>query len=150
RVSVARKGLEQVAHRQRKSARRLEPRLEGGRGRGVGKLAVPEQRRHVLERDGAGEIADLVAPVVEPAVDAVDLADRRPRGDHVRGPRLPRRLHRRLLDLSRGSAGGPQPLDRLRRERPLVDLYLLYLIHIDTPARGWTRTAGPASLGWRG
>src|SRR2546422_279474 len=81
----------------RDGARPSRARRDRGRGGGGGQLAVPERRCHVLEGDGPGALADLVAPVVELARRAVDLADRRPRRDDVFEPRLPRRLHRRLL-----------------------------------------------------
>ena len=59
----------------------------------------PRQRSAVTSSNEtrAGQIGDLVAPVVELPALAVDLADRRPRRDDVLEPRLPPRLHRRLL-----------------------------------------------------
>jgi len=96
-MSVAGQALEQVPHGRRQTARRREAGLEALGFKGRRQLTEPEQRRDVLEGGVRGEVADLVAPVVEPAGLAVHSTDRRPPRDHVLEPRLPRRLHVDLL-----------------------------------------------------
>jgi len=67
-------------------ARRREPRAEVRRLRRVRPLATPEQRGHLLERHGARQLADLVAPIKKPPRRAVDGADGRARAITSRAP----------------------------------------------------------------
>src|SRR5262245_9723377 len=74
----------------------VEPRLELRPFCRRRQLAEPEQARHVLEADGVGQIADLVAAIVEPPRRPIHLTDGRPRGDDVLQSRLPCLVHVRL------------------------------------------------------
>ena len=62
---------------------------------GRGQLTHPQESRDVLERHRAGQVADLVTPVVEPPGCPVDRADARARGDDVLQPSLPFAVHGR-------------------------------------------------------
>ena len=94
RMAVAGQPAQQREQRRRDLAGRRQARAEGAGGVGRGQLAEPQELGHVLEGHGAGEIADLVAPVVETPGPAVDRAHGGTGGDHVLEPGFPRAVHR--------------------------------------------------------
>src|ERR1700686_1077510 len=70
----AARGLVQGTGCRHLAAKRLELRL-------VGKLTVPQEVRDLLIRDRGGEVLDQIAASIdEPAIGAIDLADRGLRG----------------------------------------------------------------------
>ena len=86
-VALAGQGMEQRRHLGGQAARLREDGGEGAARGGLGELALPEELGHFLERDATGEVADLVAPVVQAPRGAVHRADRRPcRHPHLPGP----------------------------------------------------------------
>src|SRR5437773_2691300 len=109
RVATATRAAK-VEDRLRQRALALEPGGERGRLARGRQLAGPEQEADLLEAQGAGQVADLVAAIIEPPSRAVDLADGRARRDDVLQSVLPHGVH--LVLLSGAPAGGVR-LDRL-------------------------------------
>ena len=77
--------------------RRPEAGVELVELRGGGQVAVEEQERGLLVRDGAGEVLDRIAPILEPAgaLPPLDVGDRRLAGDDVLQARMIPFLRRR-------------------------------------------------------
>src|SRR5262252_3491432 len=89
----------------------VEPRLELRPFCRRRQLTEPQQARHVLEADGVGQIADLVAAVVEAPRRPIHLTDGRPCSDDILESRLPCLVHVRSSCASLRRA--PEPLTYL-------------------------------------